>query len=111
FAVITSVLRPIRIRPAASVIPCTTLFRSHLDDLVLAVARLLVQPVDVLGDDGDQAPGAFQVDEGAVAGVGTRGPGLVPQPALPGDRKSTRLNSSHVKRSDAVFRLNNKTHP
>jgi hypothetical protein len=43
----------------------------------------LVQPVDVLGDQGTQPPGAFQVDQRVVAGIRLRLPGGVGQPRLP----------------------------
>src|SRR5207302_9238115 len=78
----------IRRPPRSTLFPYTTLFRSMLDDLA--------------------APG-----EG-LAGVARPGGGRLRAHLLPrgarrcGDRKSTRLNSSHVKISYAVFCLKKK---
>src|SRR6202040_642134 len=44
----------------------------------------------------------------AVGARHTHPPGLVPAPVAPEDRKSTRLNSSHVESSYAVFCLKKK---
>src|SRR6202040_260961 len=44
----------------------------------------------------------------AVGARHTHPPGLVPAPVAPEDRKSTRLNSSHVETSYAVFCLKKK---
>src|SRR5690606_39842342 len=46
---------------------------------------------------------------GALRGVGDAGRGAALLAPLPEDRKSTRLNSSHVKISYAVFCLKKKT--
>src|SRR5256885_5281984 len=73
----------IRRPPRSTLFPYTTLFRSGGD------ARALV------GDD-DRRP------------AGRRGVGAEPDAALRRDRKSTRLNSSHLVNSYAVFCLKKK---
>src|SRR5690606_40909416 len=67
-----------------------------------------VPPPPVVGP----GPGSTSASPGAPApGTGaTATPGVEPAPAASGDRKSTRLNSSHVKISYAVFCLKKKTH-
>src|SRR3989442_5419650 len=71
----------IRRPPRSTLFPYTTLFRSHYEGTGTEIAEAL-ERVDVL-----------------VAGLGTGG-------TL--DRKSTRLNSSHVRISYAVFCLKKK---
>src|SRR5436309_11849972 len=79
-----------------SLFPYTTLFRS------VEVQRLLAQPV--AGEE--QALGGCVPDgEGELA---TQAVHALRAPLLVGDRKSTRLNSSHVKTSYAVFCLKKK---
>src|SRR5207249_9945277 len=75
--------------PKSTLFPYTTLFRSHpaVDDLRELPRR--------------HAPGSSQPGPG-------RGVGDALRPQLP-DRKSTRLNSSHVSISYAVFCLKKKT--
>src|SRR5690349_22769003 len=73
----------IRRPPRSTLFPYTTLFRSRR-------ARGALQPAEPRG-------GA-----GLLAGAGGRGGGALP------DRKSTRLNSSHVEISYAVFCLKKK---
>src|SRR3712207_8487044 len=91
----------IRRPPRSTLFPYTTLFRSH----ILVPARAVpfgskgVLPAKVrsMRDDGSEALGR-------AAGVG-------PTPGLrlaEGDRKSTRLNSSHANISYAVFCLKKK---
>src|SRR5437667_1615670 len=75
----------IRRPPRSTLFPYTTLFRSH------------VGQVDVLRMHGDVSD---------LAGVGQ--PDLLPRLAGVGDRKSTRLNSSHITISYAVFCLKKK---
>src|SRR5690606_39392202 len=97
--------------PGSTPFPYTTLFRSVLDPRVDSVgvglqcrARRLVEPVlDALGVAAD----AERTQEAVVAeGVGAEHLGeRAPHDA---DRKSTRLNSSHVKISYAVFCLKKK---
>src|SRR5258708_27082759 len=82
----------IRRPPRSTLFPYTTLFRSH--------ANLAQLP--------DAAPPCFGV---VHAGIGD-GRGVAHRaPALPGDRKSTRLNSSHQIISYAVFCLKKKNTP
>src|SRR5690349_22982453 len=74
----------VRRPPRSTLFPYTTLFRSHVADVALELAGFVAAaPVDA--DDQD--------------------PGLLRQL---GDRKSTRLNSSHVEISYAVFCLKKK---
>src|SRR3712207_7171060 len=75
----------IRRPPRSTLFPYTTLFRSAILDVVLA-GQKTTHP-SVLKD--------YQQD--------------VPSGRLPGDRKSTRLNSSHANISYAVFCLKKKT--
>src|SRR5690348_17576502 len=89
----------IRRPPRSTLFPYTTLFRSAQ---VVAVGR-----DRLLGSDGDGVVGVL-----AELGAGDdRGP-LVEQrdqrAQEPGDRKSTRLNSSHPSISYAVFCLKKK---
>src|SRR3989454_5957561 len=79
----------IRRPPRSTLFPYTTLFRSLLH------ARLL-QPIDLLEDVAQR----FRVG-GAEVAAAARGGDL-------GDRKSTRLNSSHLVISYAVFCLKKK---
>src|SRR5690606_42138424 len=92
-------------RPRSTLFPYTTLFRSRRQ-LPACVQNLRSQAID---------PGGFYGAEGRFKkslqsrfqlvkrGVSAAGLGLF------GDRKSTRLNSSHVKISYAVFCLKKKT--
>src|SRR5256885_6796161 len=81
----------IRRPPRSTLFPYTTLFRSRL------VAR------------GDRGPRATRRRERAVgADRATRGPRRVATKRAAGDRKSTRLNSSHLVISYAVFCLKKK---
>src|SRR2546427_8368660 len=81
----------IRPPPRSTLFPYTTLFRSppHADRRVPADHRRVA--IGVLQGDPGAAPGAHRFD-------------LRPQ----GDRKSTRLNSSHSQISYAVFCLKKK---
>src|SRR5690554_7470324 len=87
----------IRRPPRSTLFPYTTLFRS------------------ASGDGEQQVEGPSRDARGGVRRTGTGGlcRGHVLYPALPGrrlsrDRKSTRLNSSHVRISYAVFCLKKK---
>src|SRR5690606_41887291 len=103
---IFSLLRPPR---RSTLFPYTTLFRSHAP---LVVAAPVGQPVPHVGVGGAQARvvdgfggRADAIAQGGVgiaaaARAGQRGDGEQQE-----DRKSTRLNSSHVKISYAVFCL------
>src|SRR3712207_7707121 len=83
----------IRRPPRSTLFPYTTLFRSALDDADRQPARL---------------PGL----EGHGQRAGATGPPFALVDAdPPGDRKSTRLNSSHANISYAVFCLKKKKLP
>src|SRR3712207_7895581 len=82
----------IRRPPRSTLFPYTTLFRSHSDHQRLYVLRR--SPV-----------GRSDPDAGRYHYVRRRGAGRV----LRGDRKSTRLNSSHANISYAVFCLKKTT--
>src|SRR3989442_6495861 len=84
----------IRRPPRSTLFPYTTLFRSHrLHELRLGVELGIADP-DTLG-------GGAGGDEGV-------GLALDPGGVQEADRKSTRLNSSHVRISYAVFCLKKK---
>src|SRR3712207_8410344 len=89
--------------PRSTLFPYTTLFRSH------GLAALRVGLMTVL-------PVLLAVAVAAVAATVGQTGGLVhgkarPRPRRPrGDRKSTRLNSSHANISYAVFCLKKKKH-
>src|SRR2546427_5546528 len=82
----------IRRPPRSTLFPYTTLFRS------LAEGQIVV-------DGGDQPPAARRKCRRAAPFAPL---GLVIELEGPGDRKSTRLNSSHSQKSDAVFCLKKK---
>src|SRR5690349_22579578 len=81
----------IRRPPRSTLFPYTTLFRSHVD------ARRQGE------EHAAAAFAAFQREAVVEAEVVERG-----QRGVPADRKSTRLNSSHVEISYAVFCLKKK---
>src|SRR5690625_5872452 len=92
-----------RLRPRSTLFPYTTLFRSQLaltgTRQEIAARLVFADGFDAAGHDDlavDLQPGKQHADPG----VGLH---------LPGDRKSTRLNSSHVAISYAVFCLKKKT--
>src|SRR5699024_12262991 len=100
-------LRP----PTSTLFPYTTLFRS-LDDLFLGRIRTRYATLEAI----EQEVFAADVVIGAVLVPGASAPKLVSRAQLAGlkrravlvdvaieDRKSTRLNSSHVSISYAVF--------
>src|SRR3712207_6939784 len=96
----------IRHPPRSTLFPYTTLFRS--DDVVVRAAEGLGA---VRAGDDEVVAAAAQVDVEARAG----GQGVVAVaahedvvPEHVGDRKSTRLNSSHANISYAVFCLKKK---
>src|SRR5256885_4057064 len=95
----------IRRPPRSTLFPYTTLFRSH--PRVAPVLRDLLQPTAIV----HLGPG----NGVRVAGPGGGAGGLLEigerQPRRPVDRKSTRLDSSHLVISYAVFCLEKKAHP
>src|SRR2546427_6313222 len=78
----------IRRPPRSTLFPYTTLFRSGVDHVIHDHAVAAVDIADDMHDFGDIRLGAALVDDG--------------------DRKSTRLNSSHSQISYAVFCLKKK---
>src|SRR2546427_9575755 len=90
----------IRRPPRSTLFPYTTLFRSDLDAAVGITGRLLRRRRPA-------AAGArTAVAETAAGPPGARRGNLLAR--IPGDRKSTRLNSSHSQISYAVFCLKKK---
>src|SRR5690349_23424326 len=92
----------IRRPPRSTLFPYTTLFRSR--------ARRRADPAAAAQDDrrGPRGPGRAALQHGDRQ---TDRADQRPDPAVldaPGDRKSTRLNSSHVEISYAVFCLKKK---
>src|SRR2546426_5816039 len=83
----------IRRPPRSTLFPYTTLFRSHF--LFASTDEGSHGPVDVCGATGM-----------GFMGVGDQASSAMPSTA--GDRKSTRLNSSHLVISYAVFCLKKK---
>src|SRR5690606_40934209 len=96
------------LQPAPRSAPCpyTPLFRSGLLDGVREQHGAKTEPGEVRVEAGDVHVGAAPVQEAVVDGgrLITEAERVQPQ-----DRKSTRLNSSHVKISYAVFCLKKKT--
>src|SRR3712207_7420096 len=95
--------------PRSTPFPSATLFRSPSVDPQLAEGRRAVAR-HVLGEllDPVATQHAGQVRRTAACGGDDRAGQLVTEP--PGDRKSTRLNSSHANISYAVFCLKKKKH-
>src|SRR3712207_7494993 len=94
----------IRRPPRSTLFPYTTLFRSELRDL-LAAQSGHTPPCAVQRD-----AGPLRADLRASAAEELAGLGLVVHD-VHGDRKSTRLNSSHANISYAVFCLKKKNTP
>src|SRR5690349_22126181 len=99
----------IRRPPRSTLFPYTTLFRSDLKGLTVKKPK-----IDVKNENVDQAMQNLREQQGALVPVEDRG--VEPKDYLladvhvkeGGDRKSTRLNSSHVEISYAVFCLKKK---
>src|SRR3712207_8488218 len=98
----------IRRPPRSTLFPYTTLFRSHvlLDRLRVVVVRVAPQHVARLV----QAPDVVGAEDAGARRVEPR-PDQPAQLHHVGDRKSTRLNSSHANISYAVFCLKKKKNP
>src|SRR5437667_8305865 len=99
--VVLSVVLPffslmIRAPPSSTLFPYTTLFRSLAADLPVGDD---VEAGVLLGADGDEGRVVLRVGEVRLRHAERRNP----------DRKSTRLNSSHITISYAVFCLKKKT--
>src|SRR5690606_39500312 len=92
--------------PTSTLFPYTTLFRSRLSSSEAKPLR-----VGLVGDCAVTRWGtcgsSAKAEEGAVSGVGLTS-GSLSKSVRSRDRKSTRLNSSHVKISYAVFCLKKK---
>src|SRR3712207_8433636 len=96
----------IRRPPRSTLFPYTTLFRSRIGDLLLDEGQVALREVP-------------EEPQQRVAAVGAQLHHVHVRPPAPrrrrghrcvgGDRKSTRLNSSHANISYAVFCLKNKT--
>src|SRR3712207_7484092 len=91
----------IRRPPRSTLFPYTTLFRSDLVDQVARHGALEGVPADSQGDAGGVSG---EEHRRLPRGVGSAHDDHV----IPGDRKSTRLNSSHANISYAVFCLKKK---
>src|SRR3712207_8847528 len=95
----------IRRPPRSTLFPYTTLFRSGPDDGDDLLPRLVLQRIEQALRRGREIGGVlrrvfFEHDLHVRADLGQR--------RLEGDRKSTRLNSSHANISYAVFCLKKK---
>src|SRR5690349_23905940 len=88
--------------PSSTLFPYTTLFRSQAGD-----AHAAQRPVAREGEAAEAGEGRARAD-GIHAGHAGGGVGLVARAVQEVDRKSTRLNSSHVEISYAVFCLKKK---
>src|SRR5256885_12092380 len=98
----------IRRPPRSTLFPYTTLFRSAVSSLEGGVHRVVCRLGGVIGRTALLAspPGMVGMHELAEARRARRGSGL--RRDVPQDRKSTRLNSSHLVISYAVFCLTKK---
>src|SRR5690606_41533625 len=103
FTVILLFVFLIRPPPRSTLFPYTTLFRSTLpaDFTKLEANKQIIENFNTYGRDPD---GAFTIPAYAAVQILTQSIEAVGE-----DRKSTRLNSSHVKISYAVFCLKKKT--
>src|SRR3989442_2777964 len=90
----------IRRPPRSTLFPYTTLFRSHADRGAAVAARARA---------GIQARAQASRGIRGARGDWWLGAGPAPSHQSPRDRKSTRLNSSHVRTSYAVFCFEKKT--
>src|SRR3712207_8702097 len=86
----------IRRPPRSTLFPYTTLFRSAINPTPV------VGVLGVIEDVGYRTPMGFSADGDVILLLGET------RPELSGDRKSTRLNSSHANISYAVFCLKKK---
>src|SRR5690242_20959540 len=90
----------IRRPPRSTIFPYTTLFRSRVHGGARLSERAAADP---------RRRGGRPADRGAAAGgEGRRSLGAAPSAGGRRDRKSTRLNSSHMSISYAVFCLKKK---
>src|SRR3712207_8831171 len=96
----------IRRPPRSTLFPYTTLFRS--DEQAEPDADRADPEREPEQQGGRQADGPVPDEGGTEAGRGVVEPAEQPDPDVLGDRKSTRLNSSHANISYAVFCLKKK---
>src|SRR5690606_39671413 len=94
--------------PPSTLLPYTTLFRSSSADLVIespgsVVGMYMIVPSLRLGMNSEPS-----LDAGQTLPASTNKAKAIVRPLAFRDRKSTRLNSSHVKISYAVFCLKKK---
>src|SRR5690606_41432769 len=90
--------------PRSTLFPYTTLFRSYMSRL----QKDRVEAVNVLLHGDLHFRNMLVNENGIVSGIIDWGDLSIGHPACDLDRKSTRLNSSHVKISYAVFCLKKK---
>src|SRR5436305_7745342 len=93
----------VRRQPRPTLFPYTTLFRSKLAR-ALGMGSIVIGGLTLTGEAISQALEAAREIEQAALHLQS----AVPLPRLEKDRKSTRLNSSHVRISYAVFCLKKK---
>src|SRR5207244_10792738 len=96
--------------PSSTLFPYTTLFRSGMGRAGHHAGKVGIKPISVdlliLIALQHGAMPLLQLEESSGSGGGGRSPS---RPTCSGDRKSTRLNSSHQIISYAVFCLKKKT--
>src|SRR4051812_49675078 len=95
--------------PRSTLFPYTTLFRSDPDRMNEVVGNLLSNAFKFTERGGEVELTVLPVDHGVQLEVRDTGAGIPPEnvPHIL-DRKSTRLNSSHMSISYAVFCLKKK---
>src|SRR3712207_7188358 len=98
----------IRRPPRSTLFPYTTLFRSQKQGDERARADHLRNHVE--GRDGERAQRSHRAHGAGAQAVGEHVGHRVLAGVAQGDRKSTRLNSSHANISYAVFCLKKKTY-
>src|SRR5690606_41239039 len=98
-------LRP----PSSTLFPYTTLFRSHAPLFDARPGIEKTQAIACIFAADKKSPAGAPAGLGVEAGLRRRAQSAAPRRWSSLDRKSTRLNSSHVKISYAVFCLKKKT--
>src|SRR5207244_12294182 len=102
---------PARPAPSSTLLPYTTLFRSGLAEKAVATCRqhFFLQPAEIIDVGIDRIDrnhtGGARCNQAEVAGKQVRAVEFPVSSVPQGDRKSTRLNSSHQIISYAVFCL------
>src|SRR5690606_41755555 len=102
-ALLTSALSVMRATPTTTLFPYTTLFRS------VQQLKGKINASTVIVEKGETIYGIAVKNNTTVSALYELNPGLQQNGLKVGDRKSTRLNSSHVKISYAVCCLKKKT--